>query len=280
MSVSILVDRCSLRLSTPFLSRVYMWLQSQWAPYNAFYVWDNVTYAEIYEPSTTVLNEYRGGVYQQTTSALSTTNQDCYELNTGCHAVYGFEYKPGYAEDSKSTITAHSTLAHRVQALISPGSMTVKRSGAQMLLAWPQTLLPKLVLVQYPKNRWYVLYLSFFCLLSRSLTLISVCHSKLGLVRKFRRDRLWGIDIPNPHAHRLGPGIPTSWSNQYRMWSPKLPYHQLYWDLYWSLHQPQSNGEREYNTQRAQRTYIVSHLQTWTDDYGQPFPKNRLIDEC
>lgn len=35
------------------------------------------------------------GVYQQTTSGLSTTNQDCYELEKGCFAVYGFEYKPG-----------------------------------------------------------------------------------------------------------------------------------------------------------------------------------------
>ena len=35
------------------------------------------------------------GVYQQTTSCLSRTNQDCYELEGGCHAVYGFEYKPG-----------------------------------------------------------------------------------------------------------------------------------------------------------------------------------------
>lgn len=153
----------------------------------------------------------------------------------------------------------------------------VKRSGAQMLLAWPQTLWPKLALVRYPKNRWYVLYLSF---LLPVLTLISVYHSKLGLVRKFRRDRLWRVDIPNPHAHRLGPGIPTSRSNQYWMWSSKLPYQQLYRDLYWSLHQPQSNGEREYNAQRAQGTYIVSYLQTWIDDYGQPFPKNRLIDEC
>jgi len=36
------------------------------------------------------------GVYQQTTSGLALTNQDCYELQTKCYAVYGFEYKPGY----------------------------------------------------------------------------------------------------------------------------------------------------------------------------------------
>jgi len=35
------------------------------------------------------------GVYQQTTSGLTITNQDCYELNKGCFSIYGFEYKPG-----------------------------------------------------------------------------------------------------------------------------------------------------------------------------------------
>ena len=26
--------------------------------------------------------------------------QDCYQLGTGCYAVYGFEYKPGFVEDN------------------------------------------------------------------------------------------------------------------------------------------------------------------------------------
>ena len=25
---------------------------------------------------------------------------DCYELNSGCYAVYGFEYKPGFEDDN------------------------------------------------------------------------------------------------------------------------------------------------------------------------------------
>jgi len=29
----------------------------------------------------------------------STADADCYELNAGCYAVYGFEYKPGFAQD-------------------------------------------------------------------------------------------------------------------------------------------------------------------------------------
>ncbi|KAF5353241.1 hypothetical protein D9756_007896 [Leucocoprinus leucothites] len=76
---------------------------SQWAPYNAGYKWlNNSDNLIIYDPQDTELNAYHGGVYQQTTSGLSVTNQDCYELNQGCYSMYGFEYKPGF---DKSYIT-------------------------------------------------------------------------------------------------------------------------------------------------------------------------------
>lgn len=45
-----------------------------------------------------VPNSYVAGAYQQTTSGLSLTDQDCYELDKGCYSIYGFEYKPGFAE--------------------------------------------------------------------------------------------------------------------------------------------------------------------------------------
>ena len=68
---------------------------------------------KIYDPDVTVLNPYHGGeyayaiaggllkqlfagAYQQTTSGLSLTDQNCYELDKGCYSVYGFEYVPGY----------------------------------------------------------------------------------------------------------------------------------------------------------------------------------------
>ncbi|KAG5642292.1 hypothetical protein DXG03_003036 [Asterophora parasitica] len=91
-------------------------LSSQWAPFNAMYDWFNTTdNYEIYNPNT-VLNEYKGGgchiltstlrarkvltgsagVFQQTTSGLALTNQDCYERVTGCYAIFGFQYKPGF----------------------------------------------------------------------------------------------------------------------------------------------------------------------------------------
>ncbi|KAF8650091.1 hypothetical protein AX16_005417 [Volvariella volvacea WC 439] len=72
-------------------------LSAQWAPYNAEYAWYNTSEnLRIDDPTTTHLNEYHGGVYQQTTSGLAFTNQACYELNGQCFATYGFEYKPGF----------------------------------------------------------------------------------------------------------------------------------------------------------------------------------------
>ncbi|KAL5519142.1 hypothetical protein ACEPAH_825 [Sanghuangporus vaninii] len=69
----------------------------QWAPFNAKYEWFNTSdNLIITDPQVTELNTYTGGVYQQATSGVSLTNQDCYELSGGCYSVYGFEYKPGF----------------------------------------------------------------------------------------------------------------------------------------------------------------------------------------
>jgi beta-glucan synthesis-associated protein KRE6 len=76
--------------------------QAQWAPFNAYYSWDNATYATIYNSTATQLNAYRGSVYQQASSAISNTNQNCYEGNSACYSTYGFEYKPGYDSDGES----------------------------------------------------------------------------------------------------------------------------------------------------------------------------------
>jgi hypothetical protein len=61
---------------------------------------------------------YSSSVFQQAISAVSVdsespvpfydgtladdidTDNDCYELDTGCFAVYGFEYKPGFDTDN------------------------------------------------------------------------------------------------------------------------------------------------------------------------------------
>ncbi|CED82799.1 Concanavalin A-like lectin/glucanase, subgroup [Phaffia rhodozyma] len=72
---------------------------AQWAPFNPHYIWDNATYAEITDPTITELNTYRGGTMQETSSGVSTTDQNCYQLTKdgqpGCYTVYAFEYKTG-----------------------------------------------------------------------------------------------------------------------------------------------------------------------------------------
>lgn len=70
----------------------------QWAPFDAGYLWNNNSdFQVIYDSAITQHNNYQGGAYQQAASALSITNQSCYQHGgTGCSAIYGFEYKPGY----------------------------------------------------------------------------------------------------------------------------------------------------------------------------------------
>ncbi|KIY69279.1 glycoside hydrolase family 16 protein [Cylindrobasidium torrendii FP15055 ss-10] len=71
----------------------------QFAPFNAAYKWNNASYMTIEDDTVSELNSYSGGNYQQSTSVVSSTNQSCYQLDDGCFAVYGFEYKPGYEAD-------------------------------------------------------------------------------------------------------------------------------------------------------------------------------------
>ncbi|KAJ6557640.1 beta-glucan synthesis-associated [Mycena capillaripes] len=70
---------------------------AQWAPYNAGYRWDNSSESLfIADPTVTHENLYLGAVYQQATSVVSNTNQQCYQLIDGCFATYGFQYVPGF----------------------------------------------------------------------------------------------------------------------------------------------------------------------------------------
>ncbi|KAG8861387.1 hypothetical protein FRB91_008253 [Serendipita sp. 411] len=76
----------------------------QIAPFNGYYQWDNKTYATYYmDEEAQRLNNYGGGAYQQAGSVVSRTNQACYQLPgpgvTPCYSTYGFQYKPGFAED-------------------------------------------------------------------------------------------------------------------------------------------------------------------------------------
>ncbi|WWD21278.1 hypothetical protein CI109_105762 [Kwoniella shandongensis] len=69
----------------------------QWAPFNPHYGYLNTSskYFQVFDEETTHMNTYQGSIYQQATSGLSTTDQNCYTGMTGCYSVYGFEYAPG-----------------------------------------------------------------------------------------------------------------------------------------------------------------------------------------
>ncbi|KAH8835015.1 beta-glucan synthesis-associated protein [Flagelloscypha sp. PMI_526] len=70
----------------------------QWAPFNEGYNWFNTSAnLIIYDDTVSELNGYKGGAFQQATSVVSKTNQNCYEFGgTACFSIYGAEYKPGF----------------------------------------------------------------------------------------------------------------------------------------------------------------------------------------
>ncbi|CAK5276442.1 unnamed protein product [Mycena citricolor] len=70
---------------------------SQWAPFDASYIWNNSTDNMIIrDPAHSSQNTYSGGIYQEAASVVSDTNQLCYQLVQDCFAVHGFEYVPGF----------------------------------------------------------------------------------------------------------------------------------------------------------------------------------------
>ncbi|CUA66683.1 Beta-glucan synthesis-associated protein KRE6 [Rhizoctonia solani] len=89
------IDMFEAQVSGDYVGHVSQ--SGQWAPFNYHYEWFNTTEnIKIYNASVTKLNEYTGGAYQQSTSGLAITNQECYSAGGGCFSIYGFEYKPGY----------------------------------------------------------------------------------------------------------------------------------------------------------------------------------------
>ncbi|KAJ7640711.1 beta-glucan synthesis-associated protein [Mycena polygramma] len=79
---------------------------AQWAPFNAAYIWANTSdNLFIADPTLSHQNSYSGGVFQQATSVVSQTNQNCYQLIDQCYAVQGFEYVPGYNDAYITWIT-------------------------------------------------------------------------------------------------------------------------------------------------------------------------------
>ncbi|KII94974.1 glycoside hydrolase family 16 protein, partial [Plicaturopsis crispa FD-325 SS-3] len=76
---------------------------AQWAPFNAGYVWFNTSDNEIFaNPSISAQNTYIGGVTQQATSVVTSTDQVSYEGVDGTYNIYGFEYVTWVASNTVS----------------------------------------------------------------------------------------------------------------------------------------------------------------------------------
>ncbi|KAG0141298.1 hypothetical protein CROQUDRAFT_51909 [Cronartium quercuum f. sp. fusiforme G11] len=84
---------------------------AQFAPYNAKYLMNNKTdgYVTFYDnPYQSALNEYSGGIYQQSASGLSNTDQQA-AYNGQKYANYGFEYAPASSANPFITWTQQDT---------------------------------------------------------------------------------------------------------------------------------------------------------------------------
>ncbi|EAU88719.1 beta-glucan synthesis-associated protein KRE6 [Coprinopsis cinerea okayama7 len=198
-------------------------LSAQWAPYNAGYRPLNVSGGIIIDdPSITVLNEYRGGVYQQTTSGLANTNQTCYEMSGGCFTVYGFEYKPGFDEGYATWVNNNERAWTIFSGPMGPDPLTE-------IDARP-----------FPQEPMYII-------------------TNLGISHNFA-----AIDFENLRFPAI---MSIDWI---RVYQPR--------DAINIGCDPKEFPTRQY-IETYMEAYTNPNLTTW-EQFGQPWPKNRLIDDC
>jgi len=89
----------------------------QAAPFDTWYMPD-YEYMELYDPSITMMNSYKGGPFQQAISGLTNLNNDWYDGKQ--YQTYSFEYKTGdegfitwyVGEDKTWTMNAQATRAN------------------------------------------------------------------------------------------------------------------------------------------------------------------------
>jgi len=198
---------------------------AQWAPFNAGYNWTEIlgTTYTVPNQTNTIINAYKGGAYQQATSALTNTNPDCYQLGTGCFAVYGFEYQPGF-DNAYITWAANGQVA-----------WTLYSSG---MVADPTSQISTRPVPQEPM---YIIV-------------------NLGISPFFGT-----IDF----AHLTFPAIMMV--DYIRVYQPKNAINVGC--------DPTDFPTKAYIAQYPE-AYSNPNLTTWVDDFGQPFPKNKLTTGC
>ncbi|KAJ6519664.1 beta-glucan synthesis-associated protein [Mycena sanguinolenta] len=197
---------------------------AQWAPFNNEYVWFNTSDNLIIPDLTnSTLNTYIGGAFQQATSVVTQTSQQCYQLLEQCFSVFGFEYKPGFSGAYVSWISDGKL------------SWTLNQAGMA------EDPVVEIDQRPVPQEPMYII-----ANLGMSLNFGAVDFDHLTFPAVMRVDY---IRVYQP-ADAINIGC-----------DPKDFPTQAYINQY-------------------MEAYTNPNLTTWRDDFGQPFPKNKLIDQC
>ncbi|CAE6528210.1 unnamed protein product [Rhizoctonia solani] len=215
----------------------------QWAPFNAAFVWDNSSSnLVISDPANSKLNTFIGNEWQQTTSVVTNTNQNCYTQEGGCFSAYGFEYKPGndgYIQ------------------WVNDGKMVWEIKGAGMG-ADSKTMIGQRPVPQEPM---YIL-----ANLGMSYNFGPIDFNHLYILANLGMSYNFG---PIDFNHLV---FPTYMLVDYiRVYQP-ANQRNIGCD-------PPDFPTSEYINTYIE-AYTNPNLTTWIDDYKQRMPKNRLIDQC
>lgn len=181
---------------------------AQYAPFDAGYQWFNTSdFQVIPDPTITQHNTYEGGAYQMAVSGLSNTNQSCYERGgTGCFAVYGVEYQPGY-DDAVSIVSEAWFVPTDKSDSTFLGLTTINWLGQSTLVPLVLIRLWRSQHVLSLRNPWFVVRSILF--FPTDTTSSVVPHRKLGNVNFLWWSRPLTANFPRNNVDRLYPGVPT-----------------------------------------------------------------------
>ncbi|KAF7366334.1 GH16 domain-containing protein [Mycena sanguinolenta] len=210
-------------VETPFVGQVSQ--SAQWAPFDPQYAWFNTSENMIIVDTTlSIKNQgFNGGTFQEATSVVTTTNQDCYQLTERCYDINGFEYLPGFGDAYISWITNNKV------------AWTLNVAG---MAANSETQISARPITNEP------LYIIANLGISPAFGAVDVEH--LTFPSTMRID--WIRVYQDPDNINIGCDPPEA---------PTSDYINTYIEA-----------------------YTNPLLTTWKDDYGQPFPKNKLVDDC
>ncbi|KAJ7120738.1 beta-glucan synthesis-associated protein-domain-containing protein [Mycena crocata] len=221
---------------------------AQWAPFNNEYKWFNTSDTlSIPDPTRSELNSYLGGAFQQASSVVTQTSQRCYQLLERCFEIFGFEYKPGFADAYITWISDNKV------------AWTVKQSGFA-----PDTAV-EIGARPVPQEPLYII-----ANLGLSLNFGKVDFENLVFPSVMRVDYIRVYQPKNAINIGCDPSdFPTKdYINTYIDGTPSPPSSSFYSRLSFSTHLS------------SLQAYVNPNYTTWKDDFKQPFPKNKLIDQC